>query len=54
MGLLRVQRELDDFREDILSKIPQEIYDAAYHIILKSDIAECFSEADYYRKRDDT
>ena len=43
----RVQRELADFREDILSKSPQEIYDAAYQIILKSDIAECFSDADY-------
>ncbi len=43
----RVQRELADFREDILSKSPQEIYDAAYQIILKNDIAECFSDADY-------
>ena len=30
----RVQRELADFREDILSKSPQEIYDAAYQIIM--------------------
>ena len=46
----RVQRELADFREDILSKSPQEIYDAAYsdyQIILKNDIAECFSDVDY-------
>ncbi len=43
----RVERELADFREDILSKSPQEIYDAAYQIIIKSDIAECFSDADY-------
>ena len=43
----RVERELADFREDILSKSPQEIYDAAYQIILKNDIAECFSDADY-------
>ena len=43
----RIQRELADFREDILSKSPQEIYDAAYQIIIKSDIAECFSEVDY-------
>lgn len=43
----RVQCELADFREDILSKSPQEIYDAAYQIIIKSDIAECFSDADY-------
>ena len=43
----RVQREFADFREDILSKSPQEVYDAAYQIIIKSDIAECFSDADY-------
>lgn len=43
----RVQRELADFREDILSKSPQEIYDAAYQIILKNDIAECFSDVNY-------
>ena len=43
----RVEHELADFREDILSKSPQEIYDAAYKIIIKSDIAECFSDADY-------
>ncbi len=43
----RVERELTDFREDILCKTPQEIYDAAYQIILKSDIAECFLETDY-------
>ena len=30
----KVQCELADFREDILSKSPQEIYDAAYQIIL--------------------
>ena len=43
----RVEREPADVREDILSKSPQEIYDAAYQIILKNDIAECFSDADY-------
>ncbi len=43
----RVQREFADFREDILSKSPQEIYDAAYQIILKNDIVECFSDVDY-------
>lgn len=47
----KVQRELADFREDILSKSPQEIYNAAYQIIIKSDIAECFSDADYSRRR---
>jgi len=30
----RVERELVDFREDILSKSPQEIYDAAYQIFI--------------------
>ncbi len=43
----KVQRELADFRKDILSKSPLEVYDAANQIILKSDIAECFSDADY-------
>lgn len=43
----RVERELTDFREGILSKTPQEIYDAAHQIILKSDIAECFLKTDY-------
>ena len=43
----KVERELADFREDILSKSPQEVYDAAYQIILKNDIAECFSDVDY-------
>ena len=43
----KVQHELADFREDILSKSPQEVYDVAYQIILKSDIAECFSDTDY-------
>ncbi|MEN7440442.1 DUF3848 domain-containing protein [Anaerostipes caccae] len=43
----RVERELADFREDILSKSPQEIYDIAYQITIKSDIAKCFSDADY-------
>ena len=43
----KVQRELAAFREDILNKSPQEIYDAAYQVIIKSDIAECFSDVDY-------
>ena len=30
-----------------ISKSPQEIYDAAYQIIIKSDIIGCISEADY-------
>lgn len=37
----RVERELVDFREDILNKSPQEIYDVAYQIvILKCSIQE--------------
>ena len=43
----KVQRELSAFREEMLGKPPQEIYDAAYQIALKNDIAECFSETDY-------
>ena len=43
----KVQREFSAFREEILGKPPQEIYDAAYQIVLKSDIVECFSNADY-------
>ena len=43
----RVEHELADFREDILSKSPQEVYATAYQIIIKSDIAKCFSEANY-------
>jgi len=30
----KVERELADFREDILSKSPQEVYDASYQIII--------------------
>lgn len=43
----KVQRELSAFLEEMLEKPPQEIYDAAYQIALKNDIAECFSETDY-------
>ena len=43
----KVQRELSSFREEMQQKSPQEIYEAAYQIALKNDIAECFSEADY-------
>ena len=35
----KVQREFDEFRKDILTKNPQEIYDSACQIVLKSDIA---------------
>ena len=44
----RIERELADFREGILGKEPQEIYDSAYQILIKSKIAECFSETDYF------
>lgn len=43
----KVQQEFSAFQEEIKQKSPQEIYEAAYQIALKSDIAECFSEADY-------
>lgn len=43
----KVQRELSSFREEMQQKSPQEIYEAAYQIALKNDIAECFFEADY-------
>lgn len=43
----KVQREFDEFRKDILTKNPQEIYDSACQIVLKSDIAECFSKPNY-------
>ena len=43
----KVQRELSSFWEEMQQKSPQEIYEAAYQIALKNDIAECFSEADY-------
>jgi hypothetical protein len=43
----KVEQELATFREETLSKSPKEIYEAAYQISLKSDIAECFSETDF-------
>lgn len=43
----KVQQELTSFREEMLSKSPQEIYDAAYQIAIKNDIAECFKDTDY-------
>ena len=43
----KVQREFDEFRKDILTQNPQEIYDSACQIVLKSDIAECFSKPNY-------
>lgn len=38
----KVQQELSSFREEMLSKSPQEIYEAAYQIATKNDIADCF------------
>ena len=43
----KVQRELSSFREEMQAKSPQEIYDAAYQIAMKNEIADCFSNADY-------
>ena len=43
----KVQKELSAFREEMQGKPPQEIYDAAYQIAIKNDIAECFSDTDY-------
>ncbi|MBS5385894.1 MAG: DUF3848 domain-containing protein [Clostridiales bacterium] len=43
----RVQKEYESFCEEIKKKSPQEIFDAAYQIVFKTDIAECFSETDY-------
>lgn len=43
----KVQRELSAFREETLGKSPQEIYDAAYQIVTKTEIAECLSKPDY-------
>lgn len=43
----KVEQELTTFREEMLSKTPQEVYEAAYQIALKSDIAECFSETNF-------
>lgn len=43
----KVQQELSAFREEMQGKPPQEIYDVAYQIALKNDIAECFSYVDY-------
>ena len=43
----KVQRELSSFREEMQAKTPQEIYDAAYQIAIKNEIADCFSNADY-------
>ena len=43
----KVQRGLSSFREEMQAKTPQEIYDAAYQIAMKNEIADCFSNVDY-------
>lgn len=43
----KVQRELSVFREEMQGKPPQEIFDMAYQIAIKNDIAGCFSDTDY-------
>lgn len=43
----KVQQELSSFREEMLGKPPQEIFDAAYQIAIKNDIAECISNTNY-------
>lgn len=43
----KVQRELSAFREEVQGKPPQEIYDMAYQINVKNEIAEYFSDTDY-------
>ena len=43
----KVQKELSAFREEIQGKPLQEVYDAAYQISIKNDIAECFTDTDY-------
>ena len=43
----KVQQELSAYREEMLEKPPQEIFDAAYQITIKSDIADCISNTNY-------
>lgn len=43
----KVQQELSDFREEMLNKSPQEIFNAAYQITIKNDIAACIINTDY-------
>lgn len=43
----KVQQELSDFRKEMLNKSPQEIFNAAYQIFIKNDIAECIINTDY-------
>ena len=43
----KTQAELSEFKKDLLKKDPERIYAAAYEIITKEDIAECFWDADF-------
>lgn len=43
----KVQQELSDFRKEMLNKSPQEIFNAAYQITIKNDIAACIINTDY-------
>lgn len=43
----KVQQELSSFQEEMLSRSPQEIFDAAYQITIKNDIVECILNKDY-------
>lgn len=43
----KVQQELSSFREEMLDKPPQELFDAAYQIAIKNDIAECIANTNY-------
>ena len=43
----KVQQELSSFQEEMLSRSPQEIFDAAYQITIKNDIVECILNTDY-------
>ena len=41
----KVQRELSSFREEMQEKTPQKIYDAAYQIAIKNEIADYSPQA---------
>ena len=43
----KVQQELSSFQEEMLSRSPQEIFDAAHQITIKNDIVECILNTDY-------
>ncbi|MCM1245280.1 MAG: DUF3848 domain-containing protein [Roseburia sp.] len=43
----KVQQELFSFRREMQTRTSCEIYDAAYQIAVKEEIAGCFSHPDY-------